>query len=130
MAERPAPSTRPVIQKLLLKPGARALVLSAPASFLDQFSNDVQVEQQLGSGGYDFIHFFATRRDEVLAQCSKLRQALKPGGVLWVSYPKGKALPTDLNRDILREALAEVGLEAVTQVAIDDVWSALRAKVV
>jgi len=56
--------------------------------------------------------------------------AERPGGILWVSSPKGKAQPTDLKRDILREALAEVGLEAVTQVAIDDVWSALRAKVV
>ena len=105
-------------------------MLNAPAGFLDQFPNDVQVEQQLGGGAYDFIHFFATRRNEVLAHGPQLRQALKPGGILWVSYPRGKALPTDLNRDILRVALAEVGLEAVTQVAIDDVWSALRAKVV
>ena len=130
MAERPAPSTKPIAQKLLLKPGARALILNAPAGYLEQLPNDVKVEQQPGDGPYDFIHFFATRRDEVLVRGPQLRQAVKPGGILWVSYPKGKALPTDLSRDILREALAEVGLEAVTQVAIDDVWSALRAKVV
>lgn len=130
MAERPALSTKPVAQKLLLKPGSRALILNAPAGYLEQLPDVVQVEQKPGDRPYDFIHFFATRRDEVLAHGPRLRQALKPGGILWVSYPKGKALPTDLNRDILREALAEVGLEAVTQVAIDDRWSALRAKVV
>jgi hypothetical protein len=130
MADRPAPSTKPVHQKLLLKPGARALILSAPAGYRDQIPKDVQVERQLTTGPYDFIQLFVTRRDEVLALGPQLRQALKPGGVLWVSYPKGKALPTDLNRDILGVALAEVGLQTVSQVAIDDVWSALRAKVV
>jgi len=84
----------------------------------------------LGDGQYDFIQTFATRRETVIAEGPKLRHALKPNGLLWVSYPKGKSMPTDLNRDILRVALGEVGLEAVSLVAIDEVWSALRAKVV
>jgi hypothetical protein len=131
MAEqRPAPSTKPVTQKLLLKPGSRALVLNAPAGYLDQFPSDVQVERQLASEPYDFIQLFATRRDELLTHGPSLRNALKPTGILWVSYPKGKALPTDLNRDIAGVALQQVGLQTVSQVAIDDVWSALRAKVV
>jgi hypothetical protein len=130
VAERPAPSTKSVVQKLLLKPGARTLVLHPPRGYLDQFPSDVQVEQQPGDGAYDFIQLFATRRDELLAQAPTVRQALKQNGLLWVSYPKGKALPTDLNRDIVRATLQGVGLETVSQVAIDDVWSALRAKVV
>ncbi len=128
MVERAAPSTRPVVQKLLLKPGVRALVLNAPPGYLEQLPPDVTIEQQLGQGGYDFIQIFATRRDALLTLGPKLRQALKPGGLLWVSYPKGKALLTDLNRDIVRTTLDGVGLEVVTQVAIDETWSALRAK--
>jgi hypothetical protein len=56
------------------------------------------------------------------------RQALKPNGLLWVSYPKGKAMPTDLNRDVVRVTVQQVGLDTVSQVAIDDTWSALRLK--
>ena len=131
MAEpRPAPSTRPVTEKLLLKPGMRALVLNAPPGYLDQFPKDVQVEQQVGGGAYDFIQLFATRREELLSLGPKLREAVKPNGLLWISYPKGKALPTDLNRDVVRVTSEQVGLETVSQVAIDDVWSALRHKVV
>jgi hypothetical protein len=129
MAERLAPSTKPVTQKLLLRSGARALVLNAPDGYLDLFPADVHVERQLGDGQYDFVQLFATERDELLAQGPRLRKALQPQGVLWVSYPKGKALPTDLNRDIVRTTLADVGLEVVSQVAIDETWSALRAKV-
>jgi hypothetical protein len=44
--------------------------------------------------------------------------------VLWIAYPKGNR--TDLNRDTLWPMLAEHGLRPITQVAVDDVWSALR----
>jgi hypothetical protein len=44
--------------------------------------------------------------------------------VLWVVYPKGNR--TDVNRDSLWPILAEHGLRPITQVAVDDTWSALR----
>jgi hypothetical protein len=44
--------------------------------------------------------------------------------VLWVAYPKGNR--TDLNRDSLWPVLAVHGLRPITQIAVDDVWSALR----
>lgn len=42
------------------------------------------------------------------------------------AYPKAGQLGTDLNRDILGGALAGEGVQPVRQVAIDEVWSALR----
>jgi hypothetical protein len=123
-------STKSVVQKLLLKPGSRALMLNAPAGYLDQFPKDVQFEQQLGDGPYDFIQLFATHKDDLISRAPKLRAAAKPNGLVWIAYPKGKALPTDLNRDIVRLTLEPLGLETVSQVAIDDTWSALRAKIV
>jgi hypothetical protein len=44
--------------------------------------------------------------------------------ILWVAYPKGNR--ADINRDTLWPILAEYGLRPVTQVSIDDTWSALR----
>lgn len=44
----------------------------------------------------------------------------------WVAYPKAGKLGTDLNRDVLAGLMLERGVQAVRQVAIDDVWSALR----
>src|ERR1700716_1603690 len=107
MAERPALSTKPVVQKLLLKPGSRALVLNAPAGYLDQFPKDVHVEQQLGDAAYDFIQLFATRKDELISLAPKLRTAQKSNGLVWITYPKGKALATDLSRDIVRVTLEQ-----------------------
>jgi hypothetical protein len=129
MAERLALSDKPILQKLLLKPGQRAAVLNAPASYQAVVHQIPNVQERL-DGTFDFIHVFATHREELTREGPKWRDALAPNGLLWVSYPKGKSIVTDLNRDVVYRALQEVGLQTVSQVSIDEVWSALRAKVV
>ena len=71
--------------------------------------------------------------DEALAK--KLQ--VKPGRtaravgapVLWVAYPKKtSALASDLDRDHGWEPMTAAGFDPVSQVAIDDTWSALRWK--
>ena len=42
----------------------------------------------------------------------------------WVAYPKGNR--ADINRDTLWPILAEYGMRPIAQVALDEVWSALR----
>jgi len=54
--------------------------------------------------------------------------ALRPDGVLWISYPKAGALGTDLTRDRGFELIQRAGYEGVLQVAVDETWSALRFK--
>jgi hypothetical protein len=52
--------------------------------------------------------------------------ALEPGGLFWISYPKGSSkVPTDLNRDVFLRALQHLGVRPFTQVSVDEVWSAL-----
>ena len=53
-------------------------------------------------------------------QAARLAQA----GVLWVAYPKGNR--ADINRDTLWPILGEYGMRPISQIAVDDVWSALR----
>ena len=124
------PSDKPILQKLLLKPGARAAVLDPPSSYepvLQQLPPGVDLSREL-NGSFDFIHAFTTHREALLRLGPRLRQALNPNGVLWVSYPKAKAVPTDLNRDSVRTTVQQVGLDTISQVALDDTWSALRLK--
>ena len=44
------------------------------------------------------------------------------------AHPKAGQLGTDLNRDILARSLTDRGVQPVRQVAIDEVWSALRLR--
>jgi hypothetical protein len=119
----------PTLKKLRYKPGMRVAVLDAPSGFESELSKSKDFTRQKSlSGPLDLVQAFYTRRSHFEKDATRLRAALAPGGVLWVCYPKAKALGTDLNRDILRESGAARGLEAVAQVAIDTVWSALRFK--
>ena len=53
-------------------------------------------------------------------------EAARRDKLAWIAYPKAGKLGTDLNRDILSAALAVEGVQPVRQIAIDEVWSALR----
>jgi hypothetical protein len=44
----------------------------------------------------------------------------------WVSYPKSGQLGTDLHRDSVAALLSTGGIQPVRQIALNDVWSALR----
>ena len=50
--------------------------------------------------------------------------ALLGSGNLWVLYPKGNK--ADINRDSLWPILSEFGFRPISQVSVDDTWSALR----
>src|SRR5919205_1289851 len=104
-----------VVDKLRLKPGMRAAVLNAPQGYAPVLPDDVRVSRALDGPPFDFIHVFATQREQLLRDGPAWRQALKPNGLLWVSYPKGKATHTDLNRDVVRLKVQQVGLDTVSQ---------------
>src|SRR5260370_523277 len=59
---------------------------------------------------------------------ARVKEAMGSSGVLWICYPKARGLGTDLNRDVIRRAVARFGLEAVAIVTVDRVWSAMRCK--
>jgi hypothetical protein len=52
--------------------------------------------------------------------------AAKADRLAWLAYPKAGQLGTDLNRDIVWKHMLARGVQAVRQIAIDEVWSALR----
>ena len=119
-----------VLKKLYLRPGYRAIILNAPDAYQTVIA-DIPATVALADkleGEFDFIQVFVVQRADLEAAAPSLAAALKPGGLLWVTYPKAKALGTDLNRDKVRTSLQPAGLRPVAQVAIDETWSALRFK--
>ena len=119
-----------VLAKLRMKSGQRAIIIGAPDSYkpvLAAIPEGVEVAETL-EGQFDFIQVFVTQKGDAERQAPALKAAMKRGALLWVSYPKGKSIPTDLNRDILWQALGDFGLQGVAMIAIDEVWSAMRLK--
>jgi hypothetical protein len=119
----------PLARKLLIKPENRLLVLNGPADWLERLGplpDGVDVADRPGNPA-DVVHLFVASKDEVDAHAPAAMEATRPGGVLWASYPKRSAkVATDLTRDHGWEAFSQAGWRPVTQVSIDQVWSALR----
>ncbi len=115
-------STKPVFQKLGLKPSHRATTLripsdvklgTAPAKFEKSFR-----------GEFDFVVGFYESKKMLEADLAKIRKALMPSGMAWVCWRKGGV--TELSREVIWAAGEAVGLESVASCAIDDDWSALK----
>jgi hypothetical protein len=75
----------------------------------------------------DLIQVFVSSKEQMEELLPKIKKLILKNELLWVSYPKGKA---EINRDSIREYASTIGLQTVSQVAINDVWSALRLKTV
>jgi hypothetical protein len=69
---------------------------------------------------------FVTRITDLDRVAGPMLEAARADRIAWAAYPKAGQLGTDLNRDILAKELQKRGAQPVRQVAIDEVWSALR----
>jgi hypothetical protein len=116
-------------KKLHARPGMTMCVLDAPAGYqLALAGLDGVTQVKAPKGEVDIVQVFVTRKAQLDKRLPAVKAGMGRNSALWVCYPKANGLGTDLNRDILRLGLAEKGLTAVSQIAIDDVWSALRFK--
>ena len=53
-------------------------------------------------------------------------EAARQDKLAWIAYPKAGQLGTDLSRDSLARWVQDHGIRPVRQIALDEVWSALR----
>jgi hypothetical protein len=111
-----------VSKKLFLKPGDSLLLLEAPAGHRALFKD---VELVAGSGEVPHVLLYVHNKQELTHRLPAAAKRLLGGGTLWVAYPKGKKLDTDLNRDLLWKAMEPEGFEGVRLVSLDDTWSAM-----
>jgi hypothetical protein len=128
-------SRRPLPDKLGYKAGQSAAFIGLPAD-LDVLANAVPFKKvvrkprwstKLASGSYDLIHAFTMHKAELDEGLGGLQAALKPDGMIWVSWPKKAArVETDVTEDRVREAALKLDLVDVKVAAVDQVWSGLK----
>ena len=121
----------PLIKKLGIKPKNRVVILNAPEGYREQLGTlpaDAElVTTVTPTGSFDVVQLFARNKAELDRDGMMAIQAIRPGGILWISYPKQSSkVTTDLNRDVLWKVFPDKEWRPVTQISIDEVWSALR----
>jgi hypothetical protein len=114
---------RSVADKLLIRRGGRLWVWPAErTSLLGELPDGTAVASTLRQAdtAVVFVSDEATLGDALAKHAADLGAP----GALWIAYPK--AGKSDLKRDSLWPMLRPYGLRPISQIAIDDVWSALR----
>jgi phage-related baseplate assembly protein len=107
-------------RKLNLKDGMKVRVLAKPRGV------DLDDVVTTTSASADGVILFVRTRAEIDAKAAPFIDAARADRIAWIAYPKAGQLGTDLNRDIVWKHLQKDGIQGVRQIAIDDVWSALR----
>ena len=126
-------------KKLRLAAGQAVAVLNAPAGYTALLSPgpaDIVTRLQAAQA-YDVVQLFVNSADELRRLGPDAIRAVKPEGLLWITYPKGgvtrgvtdlPATPWWTKRDVLGEITSVTGYKAVAFVALDDKYTALRFK--
>ncbi len=114
-------------QKMRIAPGTPIVTFNAPRNYeesLGALPEGVTITHEL-SKAQDFVHWFVVSQSDLELNLSKVLKALKPGALLWISYPKrSSGMQTDLNRDKGWDSLMQLNLEWKSSIAFDKDWSA------
>lgn len=105
--------------KLQLKEGQTVRLVNAPA--------DVELDLPASDRpDADAVLVFVADRAELTVHGAAALNHAREDRPAWIAYPKAGQLGTDLNRDVLWKLLEAEGVRPVRQVALNEVWSALR----
>ena len=128
----------PTAKKLRLAPNHRVAILNAPPEYIALLSPGPAIRSDLQpSQTYDVVQLFVKNVEELRKFGAGAIHAVKPDGLLWITYPKGgetrgttdlPATPWWTQRDVLGEVTSVTGYKPVALVSIDDNWTALRFK--
>src|SRR5215469_16779353 len=113
-----------VSAKLQIKPGQRIATLAGSGdvpSVMPQGGETTDQPQEA-----DVIVVFVRNKADLDTLAGPAIEAARLDKLVWIAYPKGGKLGTDVNRDVLRNTLEPQGVQPVRQIAVDEVWSALR----
>ncbi len=117
-----------ILQKLRHKDDQNALLLNAPERFrIEVADSNLRHDVTDRDGHFDFVLLFVENKADIDRLGPVAVRSGRYDAVLWIAYPKGGGSATaGINRDRGWDAITALGLQPVAQVAIDDVWSALR----
>ncbi len=117
---------RSVAEKMGIKENTKAIFVNSDEEAIKNIKLPVlDIAAKLDSD-FDYIHLFVKKQSEFIKHFLKLKEHLKPTGMLWVSWPKGRKLETDLNIKTVIKLGYDFGLVESTCLSINETWSALK----
>ncbi len=121
-----------MFEKLQLNDEKSLLIQGIPSSIEKQFaklSYTKNVTPLLKVKKIDFALVFVISQIQMCNILGEVFPALHDESKLWIAYPKTSSkILSDLSRDCSWQILSDSGFEAIDQVVLDHVWTAMRFK--
>ena len=118
-----------LLKKLHIQRGQRSIILNAPSGYMDELGplpDGIELADTI-DGTFDFVHLFVKDIAELERFGPTALGIIKHDGILWISYPKKSSnVKTDISRNVGWSIISEAGLRPVSQISINETWSALR----
>lgn len=119
-------SDKPVAERLQVKGKRRLAVIDAPTGVDSQIG---VIKQRCNVSKADVVLLFAANCAHLESSLPKMLKKMAKESIIWIAYPKlSSQLAGDISREVIRALVARLGLDTVSQIAIDDDWSAMRVK--
>ena len=120
----------PILKKMAYKYQDPLLILNAPTEFTNVIKDIEASVHTKESAQYGFIIIFSDKIAEAKTLIERAFNHMTQDCVIWLCYPKmlSKKYKSEFNREKFWEFFLPYGYESVTQVSIDNDWSALRFK--
>ena len=120
-------SPKSLADKLGIKTGIALYAINAPKEYRALLGIDAKFAAKPPKDGADFVHLFVASQAELDRDLPAARKAMKPDGMLWVSWYKMAAkIPTDVTEDVIRNRALAGDLVDVKVCAVSDIWSGLK----
>jgi hypothetical protein len=122
-------SGKSTVQKLGIKPGFRILTAGLSSAYRDivgELPDGVTITKA-AKAPLDMVHVFATEAAGLAGKLRSYPDAIAPGGMVWVSWPKKTSgVATDLSDVVVRDIALPLGLLDIKVCAIDEIWTGLK----
>lgn len=118
--------SKSVAVKMGIKANSRTIIVNPENDAIDQMGLPALELSEDLKRGLDYIHLFVKSQSEFKNHFPGLKEALNEGGMLWVSWPKGGKLGTDLNIISVIKLGYDFGLVESTCLSINETWSGLK----
>ncbi|MEP6713838.1 MAG: hypothetical protein ABJA37_15535 [Ferruginibacter sp.] len=119
-----------MFEKLQIKDEKNILIQGLPSSIEKHFvklSFAKSVTPLLKSRGVDFALVFAVNKKQLCQILGDVIPALATNANFWIAYPKpASKIASDLTRHANWECLEAHSLDAMIEVTLDNVWTAIR----
>ena len=120
-----------IFKKLRFDESKKSLIINAPVE-CEKLLAGINFDKEYNSSNtatYDFVQIFATSQSELENIVTQIFSSGKHDCLFWICYPKGGGkIKSDIKRETVWKAFEIANLRPVSQIAIDETWSALRGR--